>query len=939
MTLKNGSVSLEKRLDLASLFCMISRHGPAVAVVVIAMVSVVAAFLIYRNVRSKRRKAKAADGASCAAQESAEEPLKSAETAGNSAPSTGVIDASEDVELKVRRRRAAASKCPLPPQGNIQDPDLSPLQSREQTTLPDTGEVVVSRVEDVGQRHASSKEEIDGGNQGVKDVTENQESVSERHQEADKVLEAPGSSFVFETNLQCATISVLKQTHSLNYDGQQDEATMERNLDKPVLHVEDLSISYSQSDSVETDYLPESKADTGYCSHEGFTPEADDELVDDQRNKVKIEILEPYPVEDLTVEMLQQYEEICVLSVAQQINAKFLMTACANTPDQWSNQSTQGDSLDDVLEDAHLDATDDYETVSVAESHHTILAPSVPLDVTDVAAGHDAELLAEQSSSPDLLFICEDQQSADLLQKQPVDVMTVTSVCAIGSYRDGPPEEMSHPDASSANAFDLSVAIVECDDAAPVMDNDYDVGRQEEAEDDYDVGRQEEAEDDYDVGRQEEAEDDYDVGRQEEAEDDYDVGRQEEAEDDYDVGRQEEAEDDYDVGRQEEAEDDYDVGRQEDVVVILSRGFDTSVVTPGSEWQDASCPHSQQVKAQSSRADDWSKSDVPVQSHFYQVSHYEDFAKNEDFFGHEVEDTYNRALDQSECDDATPVMDDDYVGQQEQVEDMVVILSRGFDTSVVTPGSEWQDASCPCSQQAEAQSSCVDDLRKSDVPTRSHFYQVSHYEDFAKNEDFFGHVVEDTYNRALDQFALHITTNIMSLNMPKPSSACEAAEVVSYKNTEISIMEATMDTNEWITDGSSQILPWMKVSVTESLRKTEHQHKSPETPKNVPPSCQALHGYVNVTFRIHYITYSPFQMLAVTGNQPELGSWQDSILLEPIADGYWVGTVSLPAEKCVEYKFVVVDKGEICRWEECSNRFLDTACGDNLLVHKWWGFL
>lgn len=61
MALKN-TVAAERRLDLASLFCMIGRHGPAVALVVIAMVSMLAAFIIYRTVRGKRRQAAAGDG-------------------------------------------------------------------------------------------------------------------------------------------------------------------------------------------------------------------------------------------------------------------------------------------------------------------------------------------------------------------------------------------------------------------------------------------------------------------------------------------------------------------------------------------------------------------------------------------------------------------------------------------------------------------------------------------------------------------------------------------------------------------------------------------------------------------------------------------------------------------------------------------------------------
>lgn len=63
MPLKNSNtVAVERRVDLASLFCMIGRHGPAVALAVIAMVSVLAGFIIYRTVRGKRRKATADGG-------------------------------------------------------------------------------------------------------------------------------------------------------------------------------------------------------------------------------------------------------------------------------------------------------------------------------------------------------------------------------------------------------------------------------------------------------------------------------------------------------------------------------------------------------------------------------------------------------------------------------------------------------------------------------------------------------------------------------------------------------------------------------------------------------------------------------------------------------------------------------------------------------------
>lgn len=51
------TVAAERRMDLASFFCMIGRHGPAVALAVVAVVTVLAGFYIYRTVTGRRRKA------------------------------------------------------------------------------------------------------------------------------------------------------------------------------------------------------------------------------------------------------------------------------------------------------------------------------------------------------------------------------------------------------------------------------------------------------------------------------------------------------------------------------------------------------------------------------------------------------------------------------------------------------------------------------------------------------------------------------------------------------------------------------------------------------------------------------------------------------------------------------------------------------------------
>lgn len=262
----------------------------------------------------------------------------------------------------------------------------------------------------------------------------------------------------------------------------------------------------------------------------------------------------------------------------------------------------------------------------------------------------------------------------------------------------------------------------------------------------------------------------------------------------------------------------------------------------------------------------------------------------------------------------------------------------------------------------------------------------------AANEDTLGHEIEDSYYRELDQIMEQMEANVSSsaeelavkTDVKADVKAVEIKRKVEgaekeeedYEKTEISIMEATMDHNEWITDGNDQVLPWMNQPVP--LFVPKHTQPDPVSPPDhqgaafADAFCMAADaspssedgeteslspGYenvgigkkvvavqpipqnVSVTFRIHYLTHSPYQKVAITGNQQELGNWKEFIPLERAKDGHWAAVVSLPAESIVEWKFVVLDQGEVCRWEECGNRLLDTGCGDELLVHKWWGFL
>lgn len=101
-------------------------------------------------------------------------------------------------------------------------------------------------------------------------------------------------------------------------------------------------------------------------------------------------------------------------------------------------------------------------------------------------------------------------------------------------------------------------------------------------------------------------------------------------------------------------------------------------------------------------------------------------------------------------------------------------------------------------------------------------------------------------------------------------------------------------------------------------------------------SMSAESQQVSVKFQVHYITGPGVQFIAVTGDHENLGRWNTYIPLQYDKDGLWSHSLSLPAGTVVQWKFVVIENGGVTRWEECSNRFLETGHEDKV-VHKWWG--
>ncbi|XP_053559380.1 starch-binding domain-containing protein 1 [Bombina bombina] len=94
---------------------------------------------------------------------------------------------------------------------------------------------------------------------------------------------------------------------------------------------------------------------------------------------------------------------------------------------------------------------------------------------------------------------------------------------------------------------------------------------------------------------------------------------------------------------------------------------------------------------------------------------------------------------------------------------------------------------------------------------------------------------------------------------------------------------------------------------------------------------------VKVDFKVHYYTQSDSQVIAVIGDHEQLGGWEVYVPLTYEKDGFWSHSVALPADTSVEWKFVMVENGKIKRWEECSNRNLQTE-HDDIEANLNWGY-
>ncbi|XP_075705942.1 starch-binding domain-containing protein 1 isoform X2 [Rhinoderma darwinii] len=100
---------------------------------------------------------------------------------------------------------------------------------------------------------------------------------------------------------------------------------------------------------------------------------------------------------------------------------------------------------------------------------------------------------------------------------------------------------------------------------------------------------------------------------------------------------------------------------------------------------------------------------------------------------------------------------------------------------------------------------------------------------------------------------------------------------------------------------------------------------------------QPMPQNVNFVFKVHYITNSDSQFIAVTGDHENFGKWGSYVPLTSRNGDFWSRSITLPADTNVAWKLVMVENGKIKRWEECNNRFLKIAHED-IETQLCWGY-
>ncbi|XP_028457997.1 uncharacterized protein stbd1 [Perca flavescens] len=999
MPLNNGNtVAVERRVDLASLFCMIGRHGPAVALALVAMASLLAGFIIYRTVRGKRRKATAADDDSKSpAEESDASVIQPSSVASTEVSDEGSSDVKKDVDLiqsdlKIRHRRAAEKTPPpySPPKSDLHIPD------DKHTTSDDTDKVAVEW--DSYKVAETYADRANWSRQSATSTEAEKDAVDCYRGEADDAIK-----------------DVLEEVHDKDGCWKEPEPNNDENHEEKVLKAECQEDENVTTDMDHSDKTTRQEEENVQCALTSLAPQFDEQDVEfeqKEENGLTCDQEDGVLYDDQVKEKMLTGDNTVACSEEPDSSSMAPSPArpCLSAPlkainhdDGLSGITTDAKAqisgiaeFPDLSSDPQHPQTEDKMAPALDEDTNstTILGLQMPSHETENQAENNVSgttlVLAEEQNNqvhdPHVKSCCEDEQSVQTVRNETFDEASVAAAPEIVAC-DGE-KRTAHV---MADVFDKeSVAadsgtVDEVSETASVIAEEISCPHLPSTSQDQQSGRME----------------------------------------------INETFEKMSVDSTTEA-----AACDNASCAALSVSVEISHPDMSSSSQDQESDHVENNETFEERRVN-SATDAPACNSASLTSPMSKELPHPDMLSSSQDQESDQTKDFFEV--GTPIMIEDInpptcqiplpsfeqfdlrndtssagVGEESGISSMTVSPDNEFDVSFENTVLPAMDCDPRKSQNLFANDAGVSVIKEDTAgmvrglyssrpsqPPHSERTGGTNYESFAANEDMLGHEVEDGYHRGTDQFMAQVADSVTSFTddleqhtdvkvvdvkekeaglSAKKEEENKAEKEIEVDNemTEISIMEATMDHNEWIMDGTYQALPWMNLSApsfaqddtkTNQLPTEEYQRSSAVTDSaridatDLPPSAegkqtgalslvdentenskkigavQPMPQHVNVTFRIHYFTQSPYQTVAVTGNQQELGNWKGFIPLERAKDGHWSTVVSLPAEIHVEWKFVVVDKGEVCRWEECGNRLLDTGNGDDLLVHKWWGRL
>ncbi|XP_074547170.1 uncharacterized protein stbd1 [Halichoeres trimaculatus] len=999
MSLENSNaVAVERRMDLASLFCMIGRHGPAVVVAVLAMVSLLAGFIIYRTVRGKRRKATAADsdGKPPGAERDASVIQAHPEENQNPGRATELLDGGspdvkEDVNLSdhnIRHRRAAAgapAEKPSPcftPKDDIRVVEIRHTSSddRMETAVVNSYKVAETRAEETHQSRQSdvTNEVIEDVVRGTHDISSClKERISDVNNKEDKVLKADG-----QDDEHGITDETVPEEETRDDEVEDSITFVETNgkgstLEEPVVLVEDAPVSIihnvkeEESEPQDPDGAVSFNCNTEKEQRKTECEEAEEECEDyllnpqqavsqpptfEEVNLPSLEQDQRNPAVDEVVSLIESRDWVQYPDPTEEVSEADCSDPSLNFPPT-RNGYEMTPSLDEDTTSSTL------QSVMLSDEDKESDPAAVVLAAPDIAAsdGVNVESLVTAEEKPPHVSSCyREQLSVKLIND--VSSQERDFVVANAAENTASPET-SYPlmlttcqDQHMGNGnFDL---LIPSTFEAPAC-NVHPTAP---------------------------------------------------------LTAEEVSFPDLKIDQRDEAESFGETFVSD--APACNTSFTTLLITSSPDQLSVHLTNATEEEGidTCSAFDKASLTPLTASEEICQSDMFASYlAKNTEDFP-EVSTSSALAMTDATFPICMPSFEHNDlgfsdlsspdIGKESGISSMAVSpdpQDSGFE--VIAENLVEDDRLSSAQTESKDSWGSTAGMVFGPYPTRQphppHTEQTDWtiYESFATNEDTFGHEIEDRYHREMNQFMAQIVDSITSLadeltEAPdrkvtvevvekeekkaegrvgkKAETKTEEEEAVEVEKTEISIMEATMDNNEWITDSNYQVLPWMNISspsVDQNHNKNNQlssekcaaltdtpcvdahddlpatEVKPTSSPTLVDESnkkvlaVQPMPQSVNVTFRVHYFTQSPYQTVAVTGDQQELGNWREFISLERAKDGHWTTVVSLPAESHVEWKFLLLDKGEVCRWEECGNRLLETGSGDDLLVHKWWGTL